>query len=68
MVTAGVWELLLAGAGPGLRSVHKCLVRSAAWLWRLMLNLDGQACQAETSQADDAREDKNYPPQDSEDR
>lgn len=49
-------------------SVHKCLVRSAAWLWRLMLNPDGQACQAETSQADDAREDKNYPPRDSEDR
>lgn len=55
---------MLAKAGLGLRCLEECLVRLAVRLLYLMLNLDGQACQAETAQADDAREDKNYPPQD----
>ena len=53
--------LTLAKAGLGLRCLEECLVRLAVRLLYLMLNLDGQACQAETAQADDAREDKNYP-------
>lgn len=55
---------MLAEAGPGLRSLEERLVRLAGRLLYLMLNLDGQACQAETAQADDAGEDKNYPPPD----
>ena len=53
-----------AKAGLGLRCLEGCLVGLAVRLLYLMLNLDGQACQAETAQADDAREDKNYLPQD----
>lgn len=59
---------MLAKAGPGLRSLEGCLVTLAGRPLCLMLNLDRQACQAETAQADDAGEDKNYPPQDWEDR
>lgn len=55
---------MLAKAGPGLHSLEGCLVTLAGRPLCLMLNLDGQACQAETAQADDAGEDKNYPPQD----
>lgn len=55
---------MLAKAGPGLRSLEGCLVTLAGRPLCLMLNLDRQACQAETAQADDAGEDKNYPLQD----
>lgn len=45
-----------------------CLVKLVVWLLYFKLNVDRQACQAQIFQADDVREDKNYPLQDFEDR
>jgi len=66
MIAGSLWAttLILVRAGLGLRLLEQCLVRLAIRLLCAILNLDRQACQAATAQADDAGEDKNYPPQD----
>lgn len=66
VIAGSLWAvmLILVRAGLGLRSLERCLVRLATRLLYVMLDLDRQACQAETAQADDAGEDKNYPTQD----